>query len=197
MKSKTLSLKGMAAQFAPPSNTRWFRTAYAVAFAKTDPAGAFQPQIEAVRIFSEGAHSLSYVGSNRVAFDVVEVRGDSYQEASDHAAFLLQTMPHYAWTKPLLDPRVPVMVKVTFRATSRAVQQEAFGLGLALAMMGCEPWKAASILAGESTLFLSKRGADRLLGYLSEAGLKTRPIITTDPYAASKKYQRRKKAKAA
>lgn len=83
----------------------------------------------------------------------------------------------------------------SFRATSRTVQREALGLGLALAMMGCEPWKAASILAGESTLFLSRAGADRLLGYLADAGLRTKPHVTTDPYAASKKYKRRKSAK--
>ena len=196
MKTNRLTIKDIAAQVAPPSKSRWFRTAYAVAFAKTDPAGSFQPVIESVRIFSEGAQSLSYVGPSRVAFDVLEVRGDSYQEASDHLAFVLQTMPHYAWTKPLMvDPRTEPMVKVTFLATSRSVQREAFGLGLALTTLGIEPWKAASILAGESTLFLSQRGADRLLGYLSGAEIKTRPLVTTDPYAASKKYKRLKKVK--
>jgi len=80
-------------------------TAFLVAHAYTDPAGKMAPQIHAVRIYSEGATSLSYVGKNTTALDVYHVSACSYQAASDNLCYLVQTLDSFAWCRPLMDPR--------------------------------------------------------------------------------------------
>ena len=54
-------------------------TAYLVAAVYTDPNGRMSPQIHAVRIFSEGATSLSIIGANQAARDVYNYRARNYQ----------------------------------------------------------------------------------------------------------------------
>lgn len=80
-------------------------TAYLVAHAYTDPNARMLPQVHAVRIYSEGATSLSYVGRDSAALDIYHASSKSYQEASDQLCFYVQTMSQFAWCRPLMDPR--------------------------------------------------------------------------------------------
>jgi hypothetical protein len=79
------------------------RTAYLVAHAYTDPNGKMLPQIHAVRIYSESATSLSICPRDTAALNVYEARGVDYQSASDMLCFVVQTMHHFAWCRPLMS----------------------------------------------------------------------------------------------
>lgn len=91
-------------------NTPFLHTAYLVAAAYTDPNGRMAPQIHAVRIFSEGATSLTIFAKDQIALDVYNYRARSYQEASDHLCYLVQTHQAFAWCRPLMDPRYMVPI---------------------------------------------------------------------------------------
>ncbi len=81
------------------------RTAYLVAHIYTDPTGRMHPQVHAVRIYSESATSLSYIGENAAAVDVYHAKSDDYQSAADFLRFCVQTMKPFAWCLPLMEQR--------------------------------------------------------------------------------------------
>ena len=80
-------------------------TAYLVAHLYTDPTGRMRPQVHAVRIYSEGATSLSYVAKDTVMVDVYRATGDDYQSAADYLRFCVQTLAPLAWCRPLMEAR--------------------------------------------------------------------------------------------
>jgi hypothetical protein len=80
-------------------------TAYLVAHVHTDPNGKMLPQVHAVCIYSESATSLSAIGRDSAALDVYRVRGVDYQSARDLLCHSVQTFDHFAWCRPLMDPR--------------------------------------------------------------------------------------------
>ena len=80
-------------------------TAYLVAHLYTDPTGRMHPQVHAVRIYSEGATSLSYVAKDTVMVDVYRATGDDYQSAADYLRFCVQTLAPIAWCRPLMEER--------------------------------------------------------------------------------------------
>lgn len=81
------------------------RTAYLVAHAYTDPNSKMLPQIHAVRIYSESATSLSVIARDQAALNVYEMRGDTYQAASDALCHAVQTLDKFAWCRPLMEDR--------------------------------------------------------------------------------------------
>jgi hypothetical protein len=80
-------------------------TAYLVAHVHTDPNGKMLPQVHAVCIYSESATSLSAIGRDSAALDVYRVRGVDYQSARDLLCHSVQTFDHFAWCRPLMDPK--------------------------------------------------------------------------------------------
>jgi len=46
----------------------------------------------------------------QIALDVYNYRARSYQEASDHLCYLVQTHQAFAWCRPLMDPRYMVPI---------------------------------------------------------------------------------------
>ena len=61
-----------------------------------------RPQVEAVRIYSEGATSLSYVAENTAVLDVYRVEADTYGEAKDTLTKTVLEWPHFAWCRSIL-----------------------------------------------------------------------------------------------
>lgn len=174
------------------SKPRFSHTAYAVAFARIDPAGEFQPQVFAVRIFSESAQSLTYIGgSKRVAFDVGQVRDDSYQEASDRMAYMLQNFAPYAWTKPLLDG-VPYIGKVMLVGSLKTVKREVVAIKECLQKVTHIefPERIDDFLAAKGDLYFSQTRAERAQHLFAERGLLTKIQIVVEKPAV-----RREKAK--
>lgn len=118
-------------------------TAYLVAHIYTDPTGRMLPQVHAVRIYSENATSLSYVDKNAAAVDVYRVDGDTYQ---DYLTFCVQTMPPFAWCRPLMELRdVLTVQRVTFAPASNVDAIAAHEV--LVKFLGTTPEHAAKVLA--------------------------------------------------
>lgn len=176
------------------SKHRFSHTAYAVAFAKIDPAGEFQPQIFSVRIFSESAQNLTYVGGvQRVAFDVGQVRDDSYQEASDRMAYLLNHHAAYVWTKPLLDG-VPYIGKVMLIGSLKTVKREALPIKECLQKVTHIefPERIDDFLAAKGDLYFSQARVERAQHLFTERGLLTKIQLVVEKLVARSKKAAKK-----
>lgn len=62
-----------------------------------------EPQFRGVRIYSEGANSLTRMGVNEVYSDLISMSGDTYQEAQDAMISYLGKQGSYlGWTLPFV-----------------------------------------------------------------------------------------------
>ena len=123
-------------------------TAHLVAYAYHDPESLMRPQIDAVRIYSEAATSLSCVGQRRIALDVYQTTGDTYQDARDMLCYLIQRLGAFKWCRPLMD--AVDLVPIDYLDVQWAPSADSERLTAVLAdMLRCDVRAAGEMLAGK------------------------------------------------